>query len=473
MAAMTGGERQWQWAWIGAGLVLVPLVVFLQQFTRGLRETTLGRAPADRVGSERIDDPGVAQLTVASKLAAKVAYFVRMEDDGESPDHAEAMEEIDRIAVTRAERLRSAIVAGELLGTDSAKERIASLAKEATPDGDLARELHWLGVLYGEGRAAVPMEAQESLVDRHGWFGRLALSQGMPDRDPYRRELLGGIERLGVFTLVLMAASLIALVVGLFALGALWSGHRQGLLARGFEEGPRGIIHLETFVVFVGGFLVVLGLSLVPFGIGAEATVGALVFHEFLLWALVGVLAWPLVRRVPWGEFAAEIGLTRGAGVLTEVGCGVLGYAAGLPLFVGAAFLSSWIQSAGAGEGAEAGSHPLFEQPAVGSWVLLFLGTLSAVIWAPVIEESVFRGALYRWMRGWARPWLTILLTAVVFGLIHPYTPAGLIPVAVVGLTLGALREWRGSLIAPVTAHFLHNATISLVTIGFLVSLGD
>ncbi len=472
-------ERRRQWAWIAAALVLVPSVVFLQQFGRGLRETTLERAPPERLASERLLDPGVSELAVTSKFAAKIAYYQRTEGDTDEPfDAEEAMAGIDSMAVSRPDRLRAAIVAGDLLGTDAAKQRITALAGEAEPDGDLARELHWLTVLYADGRAAVPIEAQESIVDRHGWFGRLALSHDMPDSDPYRRKLLGGIERLGWFNIWLTLGSLIALIVGLFGLGALWSGRRQGTLERGFADAAGnmpGLIGLEIFVVFTAGFFVVLGLGLVPFGLGAEASVGALVFDQFLLWSLVGIVAWPAIRRVPWRDYAPDLGLFTGKGVLTEVACGLLGYVAGLPLFVGAAFVSSLIEAAIAGDvpGSEGPSHPLIEAPAIGSWFLLFLGALSAMIWAPLVEEYVLRGGLYRWVRAWARPWLAVPITGVVFGLIHPYTPLGLIPIAVGGLMFGALREWRGSLIAPVTAHFLHNGTITLVTIGYLVALGD
>jgi membrane protease YdiL (CAAX protease family) len=35
-------------------------------------------------------------------------------------------------------------------------------------------------------------------------------------------------------------------------------------------------------------------------------------------------------------------------------------------------------------------------------------------------------------------------------------------------MVLAVLREWRGSLIAPITCHFLHNATISLVTVAMI-----
>ena len=36
---------------------------------------------------------------------------------------------------------------------------------------------------------------------------------------------------------------------------------------------------------------------------------------------------------------------------------------------------------------------------------------------------------------------------------------------------MAALREWRGSLIAPITCHFLHNGSIALVTIAIVAAI--
>lgn len=53
-----------------------------------------------------------------------------------------------------------------------------------------------------------------------------------------------------------------------------------------------------------------------------------------------------------------------------------------------------------------------------------------------------------------------MLISATLFGAGHPYSLAGILSVGAGGLVLGGLREWRGSLIAPMTTHFLLNAFI-------------
>jgi len=85
------------------------------------------------------------------------------------------------------------------------------------------------------------------------------------------------------------------------------------------------------------------------------------------------------------------------------------------------------------------------------------------VVLAPLVEEILFRGLLQRLVsRAWG-PWAGIVVSALVFGLVHgePWFLFGLIAV---GLVLGFLYEATGSLIACWAAHALHNA-VSLVVL--------
>lgn len=102
---------------------------------------------------------------------------------------------------------------------------------------------------------------------------------------------------------------------------------------------------------------------------------------------------------------------------------------------------------------------------------MVWIGAITAVVWAPLVEELLFRGALYAGLRsklGWV--W-SVVISSVLFGLIHPYTPSGMISVAFGGVAFGLLREWRGTLIPCIVAHALHNATITTVTITVLSGL--
>jgi membrane protease YdiL (CAAX protease family) len=83
-----------------------------------------------------------------------------------------------------------------------------------------------------------------------------------------------------------------------------------------------------------------------------------------------------------------------------------------------------------------------------------------------VLEEIMFRGALMGALRKSMGPVAAASLTALVFGIYHPYDIVGIASVATGGLVYGLAKAWRGSLIAPIFAHFLWNTTIGVSQLG-------
>ena len=93
--------------------------------------------------------------------------------------------------------------------------------------------------------------------------------------------------------------------------------------------------------------------------------------------------------------------------------------------------------------------------------------TIQAVIFAPIAEEVVFRGALYRQFRQGQRVWMPLLISALSFGLMHAlisvisgaWMDLWFIPVyAYMGLVLAVVYERSHSLYAAIAVHFLNNA---------------
>ena len=82
---------------------------------------------------------------------------------------------------------------------------------------------------------------------------------------------------------------------------------------------------------------------------------------------------------------------------------------------------------------------------------------VTAVLAAPLAEELLFRGLIYRLARRTWGAWPAAVVSSLVFGLIHgePWYLFGLVGL---GLILAYLYEATGSLLAPVIAHALHNA---------------
>jgi membrane protease YdiL (CAAX protease family) len=192
-------------------------------------------------------------------------------------------------------------------------------------------------------------------------------------------------------------------------------------------------------------------------------------------WMLLVCPLWPLIRGMGWHRYRQAIGWHRGKGVFREIGAGILAYFAGLPLLVLGmgialgllALVTMFRVAAGLGDPPPP-DNALFDLATSTNPVILILFFLLATVWAPLCEESIFRGALYRHLRGRAGIVVSAIASALVFGLCHAYGPVLVMPVVMLGVTFALMREWRGSLIAPITAHAMHNATVTLLAFSVL-----
>ena len=77
-----------------------------------------------------------------------------------------------------------------------------------------------------------------------------------------------------------------------------------------------------------------------------------------------------------------------------------------------------------------------------------------------VCEEFLFRGCLQQILVRWVRnPHIAIVLTAVIFSLAHGDVFAFL-PRVFLGMVLGYLFYWSGSIVVSICAHFFNNALV-------------
>lgn len=131
-----------------------------------------------------------------------------------------------------------------------------------------------------------------------------------------------------------------------------------------------------------------------------------------------------------------------------------IGAALFLPVFIGAGLLGATLQRAGF-------STPSLPPTALlpGDRAVERLLSLALVAVVAVAEETIFRGYLmlrFKTITGSTRAALG--LSSVIFALGHGYQgTAGILTVGVLGMIFGAVYLWRGSLVAPVVMHFLHD----------------
>ena len=80
------------------------------------------------------------------------------------------------------------------------------------------------------------------------------------------------------------------------------------------------------------------------------------------------------------------------------------------------------------------------------------------VVVAPICEELMFRGLILSALKDKAPKWACIIAVAIVFGLIHSF-PIGFIYAFSLGILLGWLYYYTGSLLPCIITHALFNAT--------------
>jgi membrane protease YdiL (CAAX protease family) len=378
------------------------------------------------------------------------------------------------------QRLSFVVVAGELEGPREALRLLDDLRVDEQ-DADVKRILQ---NLYGDYNAdhlngpSVNVRDRAELKQRLGWLGELALAPP-GSGDAVRGPVLAPARRTATLMLVLFGLLLLAGVsgFGLLLLLVVLAFARK-LKSHGERLGTStGHIYAETFAVWMALFLG-LGLifSLLPLGRFGLLGSGAAALLS------LAALAWPVIRGVPWGQVRREIGLTGGKRPALEPLFGPVCYLATLPLLVVGVLVMVFLAKVlglggmfGAGMAANDGqapAHPLVGMMAEGGWVVWLQAVFVASVVAPIVEETMFRGVLYRHLReatGRWGMWVSVLCSALavsfIFAVIHPQGFLAVPPLMALAIGFTLAREWRGSLVSCMIAHGLNNLMVTLLVI--------
>jgi len=153
-----------------------------------------------------------------------------------------------------------------------------------------------------------------------------------------------------------------------------------------------------------------------------------------------------------WRE---TLGLHLGRGLFREMGIGILGWITACPLMALCIPIVYLISK----HSDTLFEHPIGREFGVPGWAKLYPIVL-ATIWAPLTEETMFRGllmpglaSLIRWVAG-------AFVAAFVFAALHPQGLAAAPLLMTIALMVSALRLTRGSLVASMTAHAMNNGLV-------------
>lgn len=433
------------WFIIVATALFVVVSVQIQQGQRG----------------ELVEIQSGSEIAMQARVAAS-----QFEREGEAPvlsaleSAAQSPSSTRQVAATIA-----ALDRGDGERIQRARELIAQIPEQRRAiEGDDANAESDLDPLLIRAFAA-PNNLSESETERVesslGWPGELLMVRDLADDDPRRVALYEDASQRATRSAAMVFAFMIGLAVGVVLLAMAWGRIRERRWSNALEPSRADArIYLETFALYIGfisvGDIVAIVLGMELAAIALLLAIGGSVLAFF----------WPIVRGVPWSAMRRDLGLHRGAGWLSEIRAGFLGYIAILPLFALGVVLMLALTAISESLGFEnATLHPdmvgIESAGGLQQSVVIFF----AVVFAPFFEELTFRGALLRGLRRRFRVVASLVLMSLLFAMIHPQGLLAVPPLALLALGFGALREWRSSLIAPMIAHGLHNGILVAITL--------
>lgn len=393
------------------------------------------------------------------------------------------------------DRIRIIMLSAEFEGTDAALDRLEAFRLESlgmeseddevrielSTDDLVLKELNILRTLYTDGQAALTEDETMQLAERYGYIGRVALTHDLPDTDPQRGKLIQGFWGIMLFLILVGLVAILGPLTGLvlLILGMIsFFGGRMKMRAR--VPTPGGSVYLETYMIFVLGFC---AMAVGTFFVGNSSMPELAAFSLLVQWLLLLTVFWALLRGAKVREWRQAIGWHTGEGVFKEIGCGILAYLASLPIYIIGVIITMVIliskeaiatkANGGVPPEPEPMVNPVFEMIANGDLFVVLLLFVLATTWAPIVEESIFRGALYRHLRGRLHWVASGIVTGLLFAFMHDYGPLMVAPLIALGFMFAFMREWRGSIIAPMTAHFIHNFTLMALMVTFVQLIKD
>jgi hypothetical protein len=241
---------------------------------------------------------------------------------------------------------------------------------------------------------------------------------------------------------------------------ALWQKVKDSVpyLLDPAEHPPREIGLSDGMIAALAFFAMQGVIFLILRSFSEESFAAQITIAYVLAGIIVGGATMIILRRQGIADIWKNIGLRDNAGercaptigrsILIGVGCGLVA-AFGAFLYLHALNLFPqwhiWKQDAELNSFLARADKPI--------WLILL-----AVVAAPIFEEFIFRGLVFRGLRRSTGPALAIIGSAALFALVHP--PLAIIPVFGLGIAAAFSFQLTGFLLAPVVAHCVYNASV-------------
>lgn len=394
-----------------------------------------------------------------------------------------------------AARLRFIVLASEIAGPRVGLEKLADLRDElanadhelTTEEAATAKALQELLQATADNPKIAPQvepATAEQLSKNLGWFGRLALAPAGAADTPERKALINEAQQTMAIGMGGLIVGGLMGCLGFLILGTLITLAATGKLASRLT--PSNVhpgIYAETFALWMVLFSG-LNLALLVIGEFIKLPPEKLLIVLAVQFASLGMaLAWPVVRGVRWGDVRRDLGIYWPQHFWLEPLRGIATYALSLPMLgVGVLLMLMLIAIqglfAGAGDPFETPglpSHPIVESVRSQNPWMFWQVLLVAAVGAPIVEEIMFRGALYRSlrdstrvMRAAASVLLSMAISGFLFAVIHPQGWVAIPALGSLATGFAVAREWRGTIWPAIIAHGINNGMITCVLFSIL-----
>jgi membrane protease YdiL (CAAX protease family) len=321
------------------------------------------------------------------------------------------------------------------------------------------------------GARGISDEACADVIKVLGTTGKTLVAQAKGDQ-----EALDSLAAAGaVLLMVLVLAAFVGFVLALGGIAALIVfvvmaalGKTKGI---GAADELWSHVYAEMFAVWMFAYL---GLARAPrmlFDIwedygneGPGMDVRLALSIAAAIAAVVIALWWGTRRGLSLRTIMAAVGLRRF--VAMDLVWGVVCWSMGIALLIVGVMLAVVLSNIFS-DGQMRASHPVQQMVEESGATGLFLTYMIACVCAPIGEEIVFRGALYRNLRQSFGRWgavgsvmIAIAVSSVLFAAIHPQGLIFIPVLASLAVAFCIMREWRGTINASIVAHAINNTVV-------------
>lgn len=390
-----------------------------------------------------------------------------------SPDAMRVLEDVTQ-ALDLLERAQAQAAQQELdpAQAQAAPQELDPAQSQAAPQELAPAQAHPVPPLTAE--------QQARLKEWLGGSGELLVAMTSNDQAALKARAEAGLRVvLGLGAAVCLAvpagiSGFVLLVV--FAVLAL----RGMNVGAGPTAGSRAPLYAEMFAVWMVAFLLLAKLPRAFLGEHAPGEAPPISTEMQLQLGILGMamalvvsLAYVHLRGVSLRQMAKDMAMDRPR--LSDPLWGLVGYLMGLALLAAGLVVTLILMALTSGEKGSMPSHPIQEWLQSGSTATVLLTFIVASVMAPITEEIVFRGAMYRnlcdtfsLLGPFVAAALSTIVSSVIFAAIHPQ---GLVFIPVLGSLAVAfciMRQWRGSIYPGIWAHAINNTLILTLNVVLL-----